>query len=235
MSTPVPTTLRECHRLRKHLRELKDEIDRGPRVLKAQQQLLANEEAAHKDHFDTIKKLKLKQKEDEGSLKTVEANLDKLGTKAMTVTTMKEMEAVKHETEQATAKKNALEDAILTTMTEIEERTANIPNIEKKWKDAQQEFAEFQAEAKERLERLIEDQKLSEEQLTKHEAQVPADLRDQYQRLVKNYGPEGLAGVRGQVCQQCRSKIGESRVIAIENGQFVMCAVCNRGLYLLGE
>jgi uncharacterized protein len=232
MPTPTPTLLRECHRLRKHLRDLKDEIDRGPRVLKIQQQKLANEEQAHKDHFDTIKKLKLKQKDDEGSLKTIEQQLDKLGTKSMTVTTMKEMDAVKHETEQATAKKNALEDAVLTSMTEIEERTANIPNIEKKWKEAQQEFAQYQADAKERLERLVEDQKISEEQLAKHESEIPANVRDQYDRLVKNYGPEGLAGVRGQVCQQCRSGIGESRVIAIENGQFITCSVCCRGLYL---
>ncbi len=235
MPAPVSPILRECHRLRKHLRELKDEIDRGPRVMKAQQTKLTTEEQQHKDAYDTIKKLKLKQKEDEGSLKTVEQHLDKLGSKAMTVTTMKEMDAVKHETETANKKKSELEDAILTTMTDIEDRTADLPNVEQRWKDAQQDFAQYQIDAKERLERLIEDQKLSEAELAKRDAELPPEMRDQYLRLVKAYGPEGLAAVRDMVCQQCRSKIGESKFFELEAGLFALCAMCGRGLYLVRE
>ncbi len=232
MSSDIPSLLRECHRLRRHLRELKDEIDRGPRVLKIQQSLLAKEEQEHKDAYDIIKKLKLKQKEDEGSLKVIEGNLDKLGTKAMTVTTMKEMEAVKHETEMAQVKKGLLEDSILSAMTEIEERTRNLPNVEQKWKDAQNDFAQYQIDAKERMERMIEDQKLSNEELLRKEAELPAGMRDQYDRLIKSYGPDGLAGVKSAVCQQCRSMIGESRVFELEAGKFVLCPICGRGLYL---
>ena len=57
MST-VTSILRECHRLRKHLKALQDEIDRGPRVLRARQTRLAAEEQAHKDHHEAITKLK---------------------------------------------------------------------------------------------------------------------------------------------------------------------------------
>jgi uncharacterized protein len=235
MPIDIPSVLRECHRLRKHLRDLKDEIDRGPRVLKAQQARLAAEEQEHKDAYDTIKKLKLRQKEDEGSLKVVELNLDKLGTKAMTVTTMKEMEAVKHETEQANAKKSQFEDSILEAMTEIEERTTNLPNVEKKWKDAQAEFAQYQIDAKERLERMLEDQSLSEAELARREAELPPEMRDQYQRLVKAHGPDGFAGVRGMVCGHCRSMIGESRIFELEAHKFVLCPNCGRGLYMMRE
>lgn len=235
MAIDIPPILRECHRLRRHLRDLKDEIERGPRVMKAQQARLAAEEQEHKDAYDTIKKLKLKLKEDEGSLKVVEANLDKLGTKAMTVTTMKEMEAVRHETEAAQAKKGALEDAILGGMTEIEERTANLPNVEKKWKDAQADFAQYQVDAKERMERLLEDRSLSEAELAKREEELPIAMRDQYARLVKAHGADGLSGVKGMVCQQCRSMVGESNVIDLESGKFVCCPVCGRGMYLVRE
>ncbi len=235
MPIDIPSILRECHRLRRHLRDLKEEIDRGPRVLKAQQARLAAEEQEHKDAYEIIKRLKLRQKEDEGSLKVVEANLDKLGTKAMTVTTMKEMEAVKHETEQANAKKGLLEDAILGAMTEIEERTANLPNVEKKWKDAQAEFTQYQVDAKERMERMLEDRSLSESELTRRETELPNDMRDQYERLIKAHGPDGLAGVKGTVCGQCRSVIGESRFFELEAGKFVLCPVCGRGLYLVRE
>jgi uncharacterized protein len=231
MSTPVPPILRECHRLRKHLRDLQAEIDRGPRVLKAHQQKLAAEEQAHKDSYDTLKKLKLKQKEDEGTLKQTEALLDKLHRRSMEVTTMKEMEATKSEIAQATGKKNTLEDAILATMTEIEERTADLPNVEKRWADAQKEFADYQVEAKERLERLLEDQKASTAELARQEGLLPEEVRGQYARLVKSYGPEGLAAVQGRTCQQCRTALTEDRRDQLAAGAFVCCSNCGRALY----
>ena len=52
---PLLTELfRECHRLRKHIRELQAEIDRGPRVLKARQETLETERQEHKDHHEAI-------------------------------------------------------------------------------------------------------------------------------------------------------------------------------------
>jgi predicted nucleic acid-binding Zn-ribbon protein len=231
MATPVPPILRECHRLRKHLRDLQAEIDRGPRVLKAQQQKLAAEEQAHKDAYDAIKKLKLKQKDDEGSLKTVETQLGKLQQRSVEVTTMKEMQATRSEIDQATAKKEKLEDAILSAMTEIEERTADLPNVEKRWADAQAAFAEYQKGARERMERLLEDQKLSQAELAKVEAMLPADVRGQYDRLVKAHGPDGLAAVRGRVCQHCRSSLPEQQTHELGMGKFMTCPSCFRALY----
>jgi predicted nucleic acid-binding Zn-ribbon protein len=235
MATATPFILRECHRLRKHLRDLKDEIDRGPRVLKAQQARLAAEEQAHKEAHETIKKLKLQQKTDESTLKSLEQQLSKLQTRSMEVTTLKEMDAVKSEIAQATEKKNTLEDAILATMTDIEDRTANLPNVDKQWAEAQAEFRQYQIDAKERLERLLEDQKLSEADLQKWEKELPADMQSHYARLVKSYGPDGLAGVKMMVCQQCRQKLNETIYHQIEAGQFVCCSNCGRGLYIVGE
>lgn len=231
MSTPVPPILRECHRLRKHLRDLQAEIDRGPRVLKARQQALAAEEQAHKAAYDTIKKLKLKQKEDESALKAIESQLGKLFQRSNEVTTMKEMEATRSETAQATAKKEALEDAILGGMTEIEERTADLPNVEKKWADAQKEFAQYQADAKERLDRLVDDQKRAQAELAKVEGTIPADVRGAYDRLVKAHGPDGFAAVVGRVCQHCRSTITEQQRNELLMGRFMTCPNCFRALY----
>jgi predicted nucleic acid-binding Zn-ribbon protein len=232
MAIPVPPILRDCHRLRKHLRDLQAEIDRGPRVLKAQQAKLAAGEQAHRDAYEAIKKLKLKQKEDEGTLKQVEAQLARLQQRSVEVTTMKEMQATRSEIEQATAKKEALEDAILSAMGEIEERTADVPNVEKRWADAQSEFKQYQADAKERLERLLEDQKLSQTELAKIEATLPADMRGQYDRLVKALGPDGFAAVQGRVCQHCRSSITEQQRNELIMGKFMTCPSCFRALYL---
>lgn len=227
----VTDLFREIHRLRRHARELQNEIDLGPRVLKEKQDELIREEAVHKECYDAVKRLKLKLKEDEGTLKQVEQLLDKLGTRAMQVTTMKEMEATKHETEIAQAKKAELEDAILAGMTEIEERTAKHPGDEARWKAAKAEFAQFEIDAKERYERIVEDLRLTQAKLAEKDAALPPDIKPIYERLVRTYGPDGLAAVKGKVCQQCRAGMTDQQVINLQAGRYMVCPRCGRALY----
>lgn len=227
----VTDVFRDCHRLRRHARTLQQEIELGPRVLKEKQDWLASEEAAHKEAHDSIKRLKLKLKEEEGTLKQVEQHLDKLGTRAMQVTTMKEMDATKHETEIAQGKKAILEDAILIGMSEIEERTANLPQDEKRWKDAKAEFARFEIDAKERFERLVEDLTQTTATLAEKDALIPAEAKPTYDRLVKTHGPDGLAAVKGKVCQQCRASITDQQLFELNRGKYFLCPRCGRTLY----
>ena len=112
---PITDIFREAHRLRKHLRELQKEIDLGPRVLKSRQDDLEAERQAHKDHHDAITKLKLKQREDEGSLKQTDTRLAKLEDQLTGISVQKEYDAKQSEIAQAKAKKGDLEDAILAT------------------------------------------------------------------------------------------------------------------------
>jgi predicted nucleic acid-binding Zn-ribbon protein len=229
MSTAA--TIRECHRMRSHLRDLQAEIDRGPRVLKARQAKLDAEEHAHKDHHESITKLKLKQREDEGTLKQTEVRLAKLEDQLTDITVQKEYAAKQSEISQARAKKEALEDAILTTMGEIEDRTNRIPAVEKQWADAQAEFAQYQQEAKERLERLVADQQYTREELAKQEALLPEKPRATYDFLVKAHGPDAMAPVKGRVCQGCRTGMTEQKWIELRGGDFTLCSNCGKMLY----
>jgi len=228
---PVTDALRECHRLRKHLRELQKEIDLGPRVLRSRQEDLDAERQAHKDHHDSITKLKLKQRDDEGTLKQTENRLAKLEDQLTGISVQKEYEAKQSEIAQSRAKKGDLEDAILTTMTEIEDRTAAIPAAEKKWADAQAAFAEFQREAADRLERLKADQELSRAALAKAEAILPEEVKSRYDTLVKAHGPEAMAGVKNKVCQGCRTGMTDQRMMELRGGLFIQCSTCGKMLY----
>jgi predicted nucleic acid-binding Zn-ribbon protein len=234
MSQAVSPVLRECHRLRRHLRELQAEIERGPRVLKAQQKALADAEAAHKEHHDAIKRWKLKQKDDEGTLKTTETRLLKLQTDINNAGSKKEFDAKTHEIEMATARKGELEDAVLTAITEVEERTASAPAADKTWADAQTAFKQQQLEAAERLERLKADQIASTASLEVAEAKIPPENRGQYNRIVKSHGPDGLAAVEGRTCMNCRTSLTEQQKTSLAGGAFVCCPQCGRALYLAG-
>jgi predicted nucleic acid-binding Zn-ribbon protein len=229
----VTATLRECHRLRKHLKALQEEIDRGPRVLKIQQTRLASEEQAHKDHHEAVKKLKLKQRDDEGTLKQTETRLAKLEQQLLGITVTKEYDAKKSEIRQATEKKNELEDAILAVMGELEEKTAAVPAVDKQWADAQAEFKQSQADAAERLERLKADQIESTAQLAKHEAELPPNVKGAYDAQVRGRGPDAMAALKGKVCQGCRGSVTDQKIFELQNGGFVPCpnASCGRLLY----
>jgi predicted nucleic acid-binding Zn-ribbon protein len=224
---------RECHRLRKHMRELQAEIDRGPRVLKLRKETLDAEQQEHKNHHEAIKKLKLKQRDDEGTLKQTDTRLTKLEDQLTGISNQKEYDAKKSEIAQARAKKSEYEDSILTTMTEIEEKTSAIPAVEKKWGDAQKDFAEYQRDAAERLERLRSDHEASRVALAKAEQGIPEEYRSRYDMIVKKHGPDALAGVKDRICQGCRTKLTEQRQLEINDGIFILCSTCGKMLYPL--
>src|SRR5438445_553272 len=69
--------LRELHRLRRHARDLQTEIDRGPRLFKAQQTKAARQEELLKETQELIKKLKVKNHDKEGELKVRQEQLIK--------------------------------------------------------------------------------------------------------------------------------------------------------------
>src|SRR5437773_57690 len=76
MSAPAPI-LKEIHRLRRHTQNLKSEIDRGPRLLKAQQGKVANREESVKETHEAVKKLKVASHEKEVLLKATLQQIDK--------------------------------------------------------------------------------------------------------------------------------------------------------------
>jgi predicted nucleic acid-binding Zn-ribbon protein len=229
---PVTDVFRECHRLRVHLRNLNKEIELGPRVLKGKQEELEEARQEYKEHHDSITRFKLKQREDEGSLKQTDTRLAKLGEQLLGTSVQKEYEAKQHEIAHAKGKKAELEDAILNSMTEIDERTAAIPAVEKKWADAQAAFAEFQKQAAERLEMLKGDKTASEALLAKAEEGIPEDIRPRYEKLVKAHGPEAMAPVKNKTCMGCRTDLTDQKLIELRRGEFMQCPTCGKMLFV---
>lgn len=227
----VTSALRECHRLRVHIRDLQNEIDRGPRVLQEAQDELEAARDEHHAHYDSITKLKLKQRDDEGTLKQTETRLTKLEEQLTDISVQKEYEAKQGEIAHAKTRKGELEDAILATIMELEEKHAAIPAVEKKWAEAQAEFAQFQKDAAERLERMLADQEACREELAKIEATLPPDVKSLYETLVKAKGPDALAGAKNRVCQACRGGMTETQFLELRHNISRTCTTCGRLQY----
>jgi len=227
----VADTLRECHRLRKHIKNVEEEIARGPRVLKSIDKELEEQRAEHAEHHEAIKKLKLKQRDDEGTLKQAETRLMKLEGQLLGISVPKEYDAKKSEIRQANELKTSLEDAILTTMTELDQRVTAVPAVEKKWADAQAEHKQSIVDANARIVSLKADLEKAKSDLIEAEKGIPEKNRAQYDHLVKARGPDAIAAVKDKVCQGCRTGVSQQRLLEVQSGLYILCQSCGRILY----
>lgn len=233
MSEPsIPLTLKEVHRLRRHIRDLQGEIDRGPRVLKAHQTKVAKAEEALKTLQDQIKSAKVQLNDREVSIKTTNQLLAKYEKQLNELTVPKQIEATEHEIAHSQGVRQQLEEQSLELMGQIEELSAKLPATEKTLATAQSELKVYQAEAGERLDRLKHEIARATDELAVVEKAIPTTIRTQYDRLIKAYGADALAGVDSGACQQCHSTVTGQMLSELAMGKFVTCKSCARALYL---
>ena len=55
---------------------------------------------------------------------------------------------------------------------------------------------------------------------------MPEDVKGTYDRLIKGHGADGLAGVVGHACQQCRTTMTEDKRDVLASGKFLTCSNC---------
>src|SRR5579863_9050584 len=111
---PGPAVVfREIHRLRRFAHELKEQIDRFPKQVMAQQAKVKRQEDAQRDGGEGIKKLKVVVHEKEVSLKSLNKQIEKWQDQLREVSAKKEYDALLIEINQTRQKCQQLEDEIL--------------------------------------------------------------------------------------------------------------------------
>jgi predicted nucleic acid-binding Zn-ribbon protein len=226
------TILREIHRLRRHAKDLQNEIDRGPRVLKAQQTKVARQEGLLADAQEEVKRLKLITHEKEVTLKSTLTTITKHEKQLNESTSKKEYDALKVEIASEKEKCKRLEDEILDSMARVEEKVAELPAVENAIKQAKAEYADFEKTFASRIGDLTEQQKTVQSQLKEVEVTLPVDVRQTYDRVVGARGEDGLAAVQNRTCMACYTEITAQAYNDLMLSQFVLCKSCGRALYL---
>lgn len=231
MTTPA-AILRELHRLRRHAKDLKDEIERMPRQLKAQQGKVARQEEAIKQAHEGIKKLKVTASDKEKSLKAKHAEIAKYEKQRNEATAKKEYDALLVEITAAKEACVKLEEAILSGMTEIDEQNARVPELEKLLKQAQLDVVNFDSVCKEKQAEMAKELQKSLDQLKEVEASLADDIRAQYDRQVASRGEDSMSAVNNRTCVACYTGITAQQYNELVQGMFVLCKSCGRVLYL---
>jgi len=224
--------MREIHRLRRFARDLQEQIDRAPARLKAEQAKATRAQDAVRDNHEAIKKLKVAAHEKEVTLRTTHTQIGRYQQQLNEVGSKKEYDALQGEIAAARQRGAALEEEALAAMTETEERTAKIPELEQAAKRAAEEFARWEKDSGARLAELKRQLDETEAKRKEVEAAVPSTTQPQFERIVRHKGVDSFASVQNRNCGACRNEITAQQYNDLLIGNFVACRSCGRILYL---
>ena len=224
--------LKELHRLHRHLKDLDAKIEQAPKQMVNQQKKLATQEEAFKQAQDHIKTLTLQMREKELSVKATQAQIQKYEKQLDTAGNKKEYDTLKVEIASEKGHIAKLEDEILAAMTESETKTAQLPEAEKAVQKTRADFAQFEKDLQERVQRFADDKIRSQDELKTTEATLPDEVRSLYNRHIAAKGLDTLSAVNGRVCVACYTEITSQMISELKREMFMLCKNCGRMIYL---
>lgn len=227
----VSNGLHILHDLHLKLQAVQEELEKGPRLIKAKENILAKKQTeldqAKAKHTDQRKLADQKNLQ----LKTNENKLADLNTKLNMAATNREFDILKGQIAADKMANSVLEDEILDCMEQVDLLKGKIAEAEKIVADAKddvrkmtEQVAAAQAGLKERAEKL----RLA---VAEAETIVPGDLMAQYRRLVGAHGAEALAVVENNVCTSCNVSLSPQQGVELRSGKFVFCISCGKLIY----
>jgi predicted nucleic acid-binding Zn-ribbon protein len=233
MAALVPL-FRELHQLRKKARELQEEIARAPQVVKAHQARITRQEETLRQAQESLKGLKVKNLDRESRLKDTHHQLNKHETQIKTASGTKEYDALKKEIATEREACRALEDEILEGIGEIEQRAAEILELEKALAKAKEDFAQFEKTSAERRASHEAQHRQTRQKLQEVEATIPDEVRVVYERLVRAWDDGAMSKVEpeSRSCEACHKSITAQQYNDLLAGRLTLCKACGRILYL---
>jgi predicted nucleic acid-binding Zn-ribbon protein len=231
MSGPA-VIFRELHRLRKHAKDLQDQLERGPRLIQGQHAKAARQEDAYREAQETLKRLKVAMHDHEVTLKATHGLIAKHQKQLNEAGGSKEYAALQSEIAAERKRGQELEDAILEGMAAADEQAAKLPEIEAAVRKAKEEAAQYEQTARQRLAGFAEQLEVARKQIAETEAGLSEEVRPLYDRLVTARGEDGMAVVQGRNCVACNTSITAQNYNDLLAERLVFCKACGRVLYL---
>ncbi len=228
--------LRDLHSLHQRAKALRDRLASAPKTLAAREKFLNTRREALEADRKALKDAKAQVKNREGQVQSQQARTDDLRVKLNSIKKQTEYDAIRNQIALENASISKLEDAILETMTRIDEQSAAVDEVDKEVKALEAEVQALQAD----IQAKAAQQKVQLEELetaiTEAEQIIPADQRDRYRRTVKQRGADALAIVENGACTGCFVSVTPQMLNDLINAEsLVFCNTCGRILYLAEE
>lgn len=231
MASPPDNPLAELHRLHLQLREVQEQLDRGPRLLKARQQVTQQKQADVEAQRQKQKTLRLAAEQKSLQLKSNEAKIDDLRAKLNQASSNREFDIIRAQIDADKMANSVLEDEILDALEKVDTAQIAVRQLEEELAAAKTADARLAAQIESSLPGLDARTAELKQALATVEARLPADVVPQYSRLVQAYGAAALAEVEGSTCTSCYVSLPPQMVVSVKTGVIVTCKTCGRFLY----
>jgi predicted nucleic acid-binding Zn-ribbon protein len=165
-------------------------------------------------------------------LKSIEDKIKDLQNKLNAATSNREYQALRDQIAADQMAKSVLEDEILEALDKTDQFQKNITEADTALVAAKQKSQQIHAEVAEQEPLLAADVARLEAELRQTEAELPGEIRELYQRVVRGKGEDALAMVEDQYCGGCNQQIPLNMFGQVKLGQPVFCKTCGRLLYL---
>ncbi len=234
--TTTANSLREIHSLHQRSKAIRDRLLSVPKTIVARQAQVSRKQDTLDKAKKDIQQIKVSKGLKEVQRKSLLGKIDDYSSKLLTVKKNEEYKAIQNEIALVKSQVNKVDDEIIDFEIDLEDRDASVKLLEADLKKAQDDLATYQKQSTEA--KAGEEAKLEElaHSLLNAEAVINPDIREQYQRVIRQRGAEAMAVVESGACMGCNMSITSQMLNDLINcDNLVFCRSCGRILYMAEE
>jgi uncharacterized protein len=227
----VGADLTELHRLHGLLRDVREELARGPRQIKAREQVVTTAQADVVARQEELKQTRLAADRKGLELRTLESKLEDLKAKLNQASNNREYDILCGQIDADTAAKAVLEDEILEHLDRVDRLQKDVVACQEKVKQTHSDKDRFATEFEARIVGLKSQETDLLGQLQKAESVLSGEPLAKYRRLVDARSADAMAAVEGGVCTGCYVSLTSQQKVLLNSSQILFCSSCGRLMY----
>ncbi len=218
--------LRRLHRILRQQADIRSQLDRGPRTVKAARNVWDIALQSLADHREAVKKKRMDADRLQLQLRTREAKIFELEGKMNVAKGNREYQTLK---EQIAADRQAnlvMSDEILETLEEIDLLVKLTPGFEERVKVTENDAKKLEASTDERRTVLETDLDRITKDLAETESRLTGELKKRYLQLVEARGEDALAPLEGRACGGCNTSLSPRILDRLRMNEPMVCTSC---------
>ncbi len=224
--------LRELHHIHTRLADLRDRLERGPKQVRAREANVKQLEAKVAEARDRAKQMQMALDRKQLDLKSGEQKVMDLRVKLNGANSNREYQSFLEQIAAAEMAGSVLSDEILEGMEKVDELHLLTKEAEKNLASGKQEMEKSKQGVESSAATIRSDVAQLEIDLAEAERGLPADLKADYERVVRSKGADSLSAADDGVCLGCGQQITLNMQNELRLSKLVFCKSCGRLLYL---
>lgn len=218
--------LRRLHRILRQQADIRSQLERGPRTVKAAKNVWDTALQALAAHREEIKKKRMDADRTQLQLRTREAKIFDLEGKMNMAKGNREYQALKDQIAADVQANLVMSDEILETLEEVDRLVGLTHGFEERVQMTEAESKKLEASIEGRRSVLETDLARITEDLVATEGRLVGELKKKYQQLVEARGEDALAPLEGKACGGCHTSLSPRIIDRLRMSEPMVCTTC---------